>query len=63
MKRISKNKTIVKCITCKHAVLYGYGTDPVIADCKKHGDRQVANAPRVCDDYIEELNKQIIQHS
>lgn len=62
MKRTKTNKPIVKCMTCAYAELHRWGNDPVIADCHIFHEREVANQDRVCQRYLEEENKRIIQH-
>lgn len=36
---------------CANATLMQWGDDPIIADCKAHGCREVASQKRTCIDY------------
>ncbi|UKK52132.1 hypothetical protein L6472_06010 [Prevotella sp. E13-17] len=64
-------KAVKRCLTCKHARLLQHGNNPIIAECLMHPqpwntkfpyEREVANWPNSCSDYVVNLkNKEIIR--
>lgn len=46
---LAKNKKLIKCIDCKNAILMRWFKNPIIAECKTTGERQVAEAKHFCD--------------
>lgn len=61
---MGKKKEIVhvKCTDCKFATLILYREDSVvISKCSATGEREVANASRVCDLYEKDIRKKEIQ--
>lgn len=47
----TKTNEKCQCISCVHSTLYQWGTDPVIAECKLTGEREVANSIILCDNH------------
>lgn len=47
----TRDTSSVSCTECAHAALMQWGDDPIIADCKAHGCREVASHRRTCNNY------------
>ena len=47
----TKDTSSVSCTECAYATLMQWGNDPIIADCKAHGCREVASHKRTCASY------------
>ena len=48
-------KALVRCVDCHNANLMRYGNDPLIAECRFGGIRNVASTPRVCGKFREHM--------
>ncbi|MBP3373545.1 MAG: hypothetical protein J6L60_03310 [Bacteroidaceae bacterium] len=52
----------VCCINCKWAELMQWFENPIIANCKKKDDRQVAATKRLCKEFAERTGEADIKH-
>lgn len=57
-----KKETFVKCINCKWADLMQWFENPIVAQCNKHDEREVAATKRVCNEYAERTTEAPVTH-
>ena len=53
---------MVKCLNCKHATYKQWFQNPIIALCELKRSREVAEANRICKEFVERYNKPTIEH-
>ena len=46
----------VYCLRCKNAIFMQWFQNPIIAQCNIHNERFVANAHRICGDFLPSNN-------
>ncbi len=57
-----KQETFVKCMDCKWADLMQWFENPIVAQCNKRNERQVAATRRICKEYAERTTEATITH-
>lgn len=57
-----KLTSLVKCENCKNAKLMQWMRNPVIAECRIHGEREVAGTMRKCDHWERDGRVKNITH-
>lgn len=56
-KNVKPIPVAVRCYGCRHAVLYKWDNNPIVAFCNKFKTRDAAMTPRRCDNYKEGKTK------
>ncbi len=62
MKTKEGDKEFVTCMQCQHATLMQWFENPIVAQCAKKGDRQVAQSNRICKEFRQSTAEANIQH-
>lgn len=56
------DNTFVHCMDCKWAELMQWYDNPIIAECHRRNDRQVAATKRICKEFAERTTEAKITH-
>lgn len=51
-----------ECLTCAHGSYIQWMNNPIIAICSINKDRQVAEAKRVCKEYVPSKKEPVVTH-